>query len=294
MSRRTRSILACLLAVLPAAALAAITTLDGIVAGMLPPQQFIKVGATMEAAGVRHSYFYTSGMPGAAAAPSPGINGAALTTYAGQLPFTNPVSGNTYLARFSAAANTAGRAVLLDRLWHNSAIVSATTTLQGFTTPTWPARDVNGTTNGDGVNCALEVSVATTNGSAITNTTLNYTDSDGNTGNTATITSFPATAVAGTFVPFLLAAGDRGIRAITAASSGGITLGTSYGTGTVHLVCYRQIVEMELPIANTGNAVDSITSGFPRLYDNTVPFLVFQPSATTATTLVGTVVWTQG
>jgi (R,R)-butanediol dehydrogenase/meso-butanediol dehydrogenase/diacetyl reductase len=45
MTRRTRSILACLLAVLPAAALAAITTLDGIVAGMLPPQQFIKVGA---------------------------------------------------------------------------------------------------------------------------------------------------------------------------------------------------------------------------------------------------------
>jgi hypothetical protein len=294
MTPRTRITLALFALLAPLTALAAITSLDGVVAGMRPPLEVLKVGAIMEAVGVRHSFFYTTGAPGAAAAPSPGINGAALTTYAGQVPFTNPVSGNTYLARFSAAASVAGRVFLYDRLWHNSGIAVATTTLQAITTPTWPARDVDGSTNGVGVMCAIEVSTATTNAGAIANTTLNYTDQSGNTGNVATITSFPATAVAGTFVPFQLASGDTGIRAITAASGGGITLGTSYGGGAIHLVCYRFIAELELPIANTGNAVDAITSGFPRLYDNTVPFLVWLPTATTAVTVSGAIVFTQG
>ena len=289
-----RIILAVAVALLPLSAFAAITTLDGVIAGFQVPQPAHKVGTTMEAIGVRHSLFYASGNPGAAAAPSPGINGAALTTYAGQIPFTNPVTGNTYLGRFSAASSVAGRLFLMDRLWHNSGIAVTTTTLQAITTPTWPARDKAASTNGDGVQCAIEVSTATTNAGAVTNTTLNYTDQSGNTGNVATISSFPATAVAGTFVPFQLAAGDTGIRAITNASGGGITLGTSYGAGAIHLVCYREIAALPLPIANTGAVCDAITCGFPRLFDNTVPFLVWLPTATTATTVTGEVVYTQG
>lgn len=284
-----RAILAVVVALLPLSAFAAITTLDGVIAGFQAPHPAHKVGATMEAIGVRHSLFYTSGNPGAAAQPTPGINGAALTTYGGQIPFTNPVSGNTYLGRFSAAASTAGRLFLMDRLWHNSGIAVTTTTAQAITTPTWPARDKAGTTNGDGVQCAIEVFTATTNAGAVTNTTLSYTDQGGTAGNTATISSFPATAVAGTFVPFQLAAGDTGIRAIAS-----ITLGTSYGGGAIHLVCYREIAALELPVANTGSKCDAITCGFPRLYDNTVPFLVFLPSVTTATTVTGEVVYTQG
>ena len=62
----------------------AITTVDGIVAGLQVPQTFFKVGTTMEAIGVMYSPFYASGMPGAAAAPSPGIKGAGLNTKGGQ------------------------------------------------------------------------------------------------------------------------------------------------------------------------------------------------------------------
>lgn len=286
-SRITAAVLALMASA--ATAFAAITTLDGVISGMQPAQPFLKVGATMEAAGVLNSTFYYSGRPGAATAPSPGIGGAALTTYAGQIPFSNPVSGNTYLARFSVAAGTVGRAYLLDRLWHNSGVVVTTTTAQTVTSATWPARDINGSTNGDGVNCAIEVSTATTNVSAVTNTTLTYTNSAGTGSKTGTISSFPATAVAGTFVPFQLAAGDSGIRSIQS-----VTLGTSYGGGTIHLVCYRVIASVDVPIANVGSAVDAITGGFPRLYDNTVPFVVWLPSATTATTLTGEVVYTQG
>ena len=272
----------------------AITTLDGLIAGLQPPQDCLKVTGTMEAAGVMHSMFYNTGMPGAAAAPTPGINGAALTTYAGQIPYANPGAGNGYLARVTVSGGVAGTLMVCDRLWHNSGIASATTTAQAITTPTFPARDRDGSTNGVGVMMALEVSVATTNGSAITNTTLNYTDSAGNTGNVATITSFPATAVAGTFVPFQLAAGDLGVRAITAASSGGITLGTSYGTGTVHLVAYRVLAQIPVTVANAAGVADTVSGLLPRMYDNSVPFLLWRASATTATTVQGQITYAHG
>ena len=268
----------------------AITTVDGLLAGLQPPVDFLKVGATMEAAGIFYTPFYVSGAPGAAVANGQALAGAALTSYAGQLPFTNPVSGNTYLARLTASATTAGKLVLIDRLWHNDSIAETTTTGQTITSATLPARDRNGSTNGEGVMVAIEVSAATTNAGAVTNTTLTYTNST-NTGGTrtATISSFPATAVAGTFVPFQLQAGDTGVRSL-----GTLTLGTSYGGGTIHLVMYRVIAELALPTANVGAQIDAFTGGFPRLYDNSVPQLLFMPTATTATNITGSIVYAQG
>lgn len=265
-----------------------ITTLDGAIAGMKPPEQVLKVGATMEAAGVHHSLFYTSGRPGAATAPSPGIGGAALTSYSGQIPVP-AASGNTHLARLTAAASVVGRLILCDRLWHNSGVAVTTTTAQTVTSATWPARDLDGSTNGRGVMVGIEVSTATTNAGAITNTTLSYTDQDGNAGATATMASFPATAVAGTFVPFQLAAGDSGIRSIQS-----VTLGTSYGGGAIHLVAYRVIAAVSVTAANVGTEYDLVQLGMPRLYDNSVPFLLWLPSATTAVTVQSEVVYTQG
>src|SRR4030042_5806238 len=98
-----------------------ITALSHVVAGLRPPEDFLKVGGTMEAAGVFHSLFYTAGRPGAAVAPSPGLAGAALTTYAGQVPWVNPTQGAmSYLARLEASASLAGSLYVIDRLWHNS------------------------------------------------------------------------------------------------------------------------------------------------------------------------------
>lgn len=268
----------------------AITTLDGIIAGRLPTQPLLKVGATMEAAGVLHSFFYTSGVPGAAAAPTPGVAGAALTSYAGQIPFPGAVGGKSvYLASMSVSASTAGKLVLVDRLWHNSGIVVTTTTAQTINSVAWPARDMDSSTNGRGVLVGIEVSAATTNAGAVTNTTLSYTNSGGTAGQTATMASFPATAVAGSFIPFQLASGDVGVRSIQS-----VTLGTSYATGTVHIVAYRVIAEIPLIVANTGAVLDPIAGGFPMLADGSVPTLLWLPSATTATTVTGTVNWAQG
>lgn len=269
----------------------AITTISQAIAGARPCYDILKVGATMEAAGVLHSLFYTSGSPGAAAAPSPGLAGAALTQYAGQIPFANPASGNTNLFRLTASATQPGKLILCDRLWHNSGIGITTTGAQTVNSVTWPARSVAAggpDTNGGFVMIGLEASAAI-GGGAVTNTTISYTNQAGTAGRTGTMASWPATAVAGTFVPFQLQAGDTGIRSVES-----LTLGTTYTSGTVHLVAYRKIAELALPSANVGAAIDMVTSGFPRLFDDSVLFFLWHPSSTTAVTVNGTIMATQG
>lgn len=268
----------------------AITTVDGIIAGALPPQHILKVTGTMEAAGVLHSLAYLSGMPGAATAPSPGLSGAALTSYGGQIPFPAAVGGETvYLAGLCGSASTAGCVSVYDRLWHNSGLVVTTTTAQTVNSATFPARDRNGATDGVGVLVGIEVSTATTNAGAITNTTMTYTNSDGTGSRTATIASFPATAAAGTFVPFQLAAGDVGVRSIQS-----VTLGTSYAGGAIHLVAYRLLAQLPLVVAGAGSSLDPIALGMPSFFDQSVPFLLWRPSVTTATTIELALNWAQG
>ena len=263
-----------------------ITTLDGVIAGLKPPQGLFKVGTAPEIAGVYHSHFYASGRPGAAAVPSPGVNGAALTSYAGQIPFTNPVSGNTHIARFEASASVACTLLLCDRLWHNSGLSVTSTSLQSITSPTWPARDANGSTNGEGVLIGLEVSTVTGAGTPVI--TLTYTDQDGNTGITTGITGKTASNI-GTFEIFPLAAGDTGVRAVT-----GYQQNVTWTSGSIHLVAFRILGILNLPVANVGAAIDALTGGFPQLYNDTVPFLVQLATTTTATNIAGRLIYAQG
>lgn len=266
----------------------AITTLDGIIAGMQQPEEILKVGTLMEAAGVLHSHFYAPGRPGAAAVSITGLSGEALTSYPGQIPFSNPVSGNSYIARFQMSSTIAGSFLLADRLWHNSGILVTTLTEQTVNSVVFPARDKFGTINGNGIMVALEVTVATSNAAAVTTISMRYLNQNG-IENIATIPSFPATATIGSFIPFTLVAGDTGVKQVLA-----ITLGTSLIGGNVGLVAYRTLTSVDILLANLGQAVDALQSGFVRLYDNTVPFILQLPTTTTATTLRGQLIVTQG
>lgn len=270
----------------------AISTLDGVIAGMKPLVTFRKVTGTMEAADVMHSLLYSVGNPGAGAAPSPGLAGAALTSYAGQLAWADPVSGNAYLAVFAGGrvgAGVEGELILYDRLWHNSGMSITQTTAQTINSVAWPARDDDGTTNGKGVLVGVEVSSDTNNPSVITNTTMSYTNELGTAGKTATISSFPAAARAGTFVPFELAAGDGGVRSVQTFSNG-----TSRVSGTQHLVAYRELARVNLSSVPGGDRLDAVSGGFPRLWNGTVPCLIWVPSATTSLVVRGTFGVAQG
>ena len=98
-----------------------------------------------------------------------------------------------------------------------------------------------------------------------------------------------ATPVAGTFVPFELAAGDLGVRSIQT-----ITLGTAYTTAVIHAVAYRVLARVDIGAANGGTPINPFSGGFPRLYNDTVPFFLFLPTATTATTFHAIVNYSHG
>lgn len=268
----------------------AITTLDGALAGMKPPEFYSKALTGTLVAGRPFTPFYLNGVPGAAAAPAPGIAGAALTNYAGKIPIPAAVGGqNINLARFSGVSSgQAGMLVLCDRLWHNSGVVVTTTTAQTVNSVAWPARDKNGSTNGAGVYIGLEIVTATGVGAATPS--ISYTNDAGTAGRTSvTVDTYAANSAAGSFYRLGLAAGDTGVRSIQS-----VTLGVSMTSGSISLVAYRILATLELVAAGASNAVDPFTSGMPRLYDDTVPFLLFIPQTTTSTQLTGSVVCTQG
>lgn len=265
------------------------------------PFEFHKIGTASEAIGNWYCFAKDSGFPGAYSLGAPGLNGwwvdASQTTNAanpagaaqvGVHRLANPSSGSYYINDIGVGSSVAHLLNLIDIIWYNTGAVVTTTTAQAITVPgtSKPSRDTYGSTNGDGWQIGILVTTATTNAGAITNMTCSYTDSDGNAGNTATIASFPATAVIGTFVPFQLAAGDRGVRSVES-----LTLGTSLVTGAVSLVIYRTIASVVNPVANVGGIMNKspMDPTGVKIYNGSALTWIYRSSATTATTMNGTI-----
>lgn len=269
----------------------AITDYNGVIAGVQWPRFFAKNVTGTMVAGRPWSTWALAGNPGAGSFDTT-LAGVALSSTSaqvnGQINFVNPGSGNTYLQRFQGAATIAGTLILADRLWHNGGFTITSTSGQTVNSATLPARDNTGTTNGAGVLLGLEISAAA--GAASPTITVAYTNSAG-TGSRSATNSFPTanSPAAGSFFPIGLQAGDIGVRSVQT-----LTLSASWVSGTMNLVAYRPIVALELTAAFVPNAVDALTSGFPRLFDGSVPYLIFIPSTTTTSSISGQVVWTQG
>ena len=268
----------------------AIATLDALLAGMQAPVEFMKTPTPTMSVGVPMSLFYLAGIPGAAAAPSAGLAGEALSAVAGQLPFTNPVSGqNAYLARLSAAATVPGQLWLCDRLWQNSGLSRTSAAAQTVDSVAWPTRDVDGATNGKGVHIALEIGATKTYTQTPT-VTVGYTNAAGVSGRSATnIVPLAANSETGSFFPIGLQSGDIGVRSVQT-----FQLSAGMSTGVLHLVAYRVLARLDLPVAGAGNSIDAVTGGLPKMPAGCVPFLVFVPAATTASTVQGHLVMSHG
>lgn len=254
---------------------------------------FMKSGTAADAVGYWYATAKDAGFPGAWLPGTPGVNGrvtnGTVAADFGCIPIANASTGGNYLTEVNMAASVNHTHVLFDCLWVNSGLVVTTTTAQAITTPTLPARDLNGTTNGEGCSIALYFSAASTLAAAGANLTVSYTNSDGTAGRTATLLAIagsqvPATPVVGTIVFFNLAAGDRGVRSIQS-----ITLGTSMLTGTIHLMITRDIATIGTTIANV-NAQKIIGMPGIRLYNGTCLLHCNLASATTATFYAGEIV----
>lgn len=265
-----------------------ITTIDGARNGMQYEHTFVKAVSGTLALDRPFSTFYQDGSPPLAPAPSPGLAGAALTSYTGQIPFVNPVSGEAYFGRMRMASGSFQQVLLCDRLWHNSGITITQTTAHTINSVAWPARDVAGSTNGNGIYIGVEVSAAT--GAGTPTLTIGYTNEAGTAGRTGTnIIPTVASSIVGNFFPIGLQAGDLGVRSVQ-----NFTLSATWTSGTIHLVAFRILARLVLPLTNIPSEIDWVTACGVRLYNDTVPFIILVPGATTASAPTGHVAFTQG
>lgn len=251
---------------------------------------FMKTSTAAKAAGNWYCTSKDVGYPGAWAPGTPGVNGRVTdgTTAAdyGCLPITNAATGSNYLTALDMQGSVNHTHDFFDCLWVNTGLVVTTTTAQAITTPTLPARDINGTTNGEGCGIAMLFTAAATNAAAISNATVSYTNSKGTAGRTATLTTatgsaIPASPVIGTMIWFALAAGDTGVRSIQS-----VTLGTSLVTGSISMMITRDICTLGTTAVNIASA-KTIGSPGIKLFNGTCLLHNIMASATTATFMSG-------
>lgn len=278
----------------------AIATLDALLAGMRPPEPFFKATTPTLVAGRPHSLWYLAGFPGAGAAAANTAGGVALSSssalVAGQIRHIDPGGSDvSVLARFSGRVTSQpGHLLLCDRLMQvcgnsgGTALSVTSTSAQTINSGTLPARDVNASSNGDGVMWGMEVVTATSTGANVP--TFSYTDQDGNAGAASALADpYVATSAIGAFYRLGLAAGDTGIRSVQS-----MTNTVSMTSGVISLVAYRILADLEFVGTGLPNAVDALTSGMPQIQNGAVPFLLFIPSTTTATLIGGQYVESQG
>jgi hypothetical protein len=269
-----------------------INSVDDIIAAIIdqPARFFMKAQPTGVVAARPVSTWPLAGIPGAGVQSATGLNGstwssgsnASPTPVVGQLPFIAAPGGKlSYLTRLVGSMPTGGQLLLCDRLWSNNGMSMTSTSLQAITSPAWPARDNNQSTDGDGALLGLEF---TTLGSAGTPTiTVGYTNSLGTAGRVATnIPPTVANSQVGTFYPIGLQAGDRGVRSVQS-----IQLSATWSSGAASLVAYRLIASLDIAFAHAGNAIDPVTGGLPQIFDGSVPFLAWYPSSSTTGPIFG-------
>ena len=254
---------------------------------------FMKTGTAADAAGYWYCTSKDKGFPGAWAVGTPGVNGRVTDGTAaadnGCFLIANPSVGANYLTEVNMASGVNHTHLLFDVLWVNSGLAITTTGAQAITTPTLPARDINGMTNGEGCSIALLCTAAVGLAAVASNATVTYTNSDGTGSRTATLSAIvgsqaPATPVIGTMIWFNLEAGDKGVRSIQS-----ISLNTSWVSGSISLMITRDIATIGTTIPNV-NAQKIIGTPGIRLYNGTCLLHCNLASATTATFFAGELV----
>lgn len=191
---------------------------------------------------------------------------------AGQLRHIDPATGNSYVAVLKALITSGGKGSLVylcDRLWHSGGYSATTTTAQTVNSVTWPARDIAGSTNGDGVFIVMELRAGM--GAAPGSTaSISYTNSSGTAGRTGTIV-LPSTSSASANIVYFfgLQSGDTGVQSVQS-----VTLNTSMTSGTWGLAAIRVLALMPVSANKRAYKEDGFTLGLPRLWNGSVPYIL--------------------
>lgn len=265
-------------------------TVDAIAAGLAASGarfNISKVIPTQEGASTFHSLWKVSGLPNNGA--TAGANPPAYTAGSGYIPTrattgaigqANPTN-NRYLAQMDLRGTVAGTLLVYDRMW----ACSGMSTLLVTNTITTPGTLTSGRDPlaGDDVEPWIEVYSAP--GATAGTWTLTGTDSTGNTGRTWTY-AHPANAeTAGQIMPMVPGTAIGGCQ-----SPASLAIGTSSGTaGDVGITLMRKIASISIVTPNVEAVKDFAQHGLPEVYDDACLFLIWQSTATTSQTIMGTI-----
>lgn len=256
-------------------------------------RSLLKTGTAADAAAYWYCTAKDAGVPGAITVGTPGLSGRAVygTSEPGTTALPAP-TGSWHLTHCAMSSTVIHAHLIMDLLWINSGVVVTTTTGQTINSVTFPARDAQGTVNGEGCWIGLLFTGTATNVAVNNTATIDYTNSAGTGSRTATLVAvagsqIPVTALVGTVVWFRLAAGDTGVQSIQT-----ITLATSLGAGSVSLIVARPIAMVPSTVANV--ATPALISADPGIcvWDDPAIIHCYQASATTATAVSATMAFT--
>lgn len=258
----------------------ALVTINDLIAGFQSERRIEKNLTGTMVQGRAHSLWGIGGIPSAGAFDTTN-NGVTLSSpIDGQIPFDNAASGDARLARFYAFCIGGGTLELCDRVWHNGGLTITQTTSFSITSPTFPARDRNASSNGVDYQIGVEISAAV--GAGTPTLTVGYTNSSNTSGRTGTnIFATAASSIAGTFHKIGYQAGDVGVRSIQSFQRS-----ATRTSGTENMVVYRSVATLNLQPAIPAE-LDVLTGGLELMHPNSVPFLIFTPSATTSQNISG-------
>lgn len=158
-----------------------------------------------------------------------------------------------------------GSIILIDILWMSIAVSILTTSLQTINSTTLPPRDINGTTNGDGVYAFIYNPLGITS-SSIGNITITYTNSAG-VSDRVGIVDFSETIACAANI-FTLQSEDLGIKSIQSIQLASSTTNAGNPNTNLVLCLFR-------PLTITGASFNMKTLHGPdtllltKIYDNT-------------------------
>jgi hypothetical protein len=150
------------------------------------------------------------------------------------------LTGATVDLSASAAGDNlqVGTMTVVDILWWNGQNVTTASNTSTINSPTWPARDRNGATNGDGIGIGF---LAWSGLTQVTDVTMSYTASDGTGPHTALLTAGCPTG-AGQASFFELAAGHVGVQQVLSLSRVTVLSSANYSLFAFRIIGQARII----------------------------------------------------
>lgn len=247
-----------------------ITNLDGYIASSKQILLQKKTASITAVAQMITSPFAAAGIPGAGVlAGTDTATGIIQTDAIAGYPPINAFGGGAtgYITRLNGYCSVPGALYLSDVLWKGGAYVYNAGV--AVSSPSWSSR-VPGGTDFNGLEIWIEAVTAFTGNQSIR---VQYTDQDGNAGDTGVI----ATAVApiiGRCLKLPLASGDSGVRSITNVISSVSTV------GTFNVLVVRPLAQMRIPVGGYSEQRDLYGTGMPIIFDNSALAVHFRPDST--------------